>query len=71
MAAKKGRWPVNVKLRERIAVLEKALIRACGTNGHTFHCGAARGLESECHCGWVEIKQLVKSLSQGKRSDAP
>lgn len=48
------------KMRARIKALEKALERAVTKHGHDYHCSAARGLESECHCGWVEIKAMVK-----------
>lgn len=46
----------------RIKELEKALKRAVEKHGHDFHCSASRGLESECHCGWVEIKAMAKAI---------
>lgn len=44
-------------------VLKKALIRVVKHHGHYYHCSAWRGLESECHCGWIEIKALAKQIS--------
>jgi len=48
------------KMRARIKALEKALERAVTKHGHDYHCSASRGLESECTCGWTEIKAMVK-----------
>jgi len=47
-------------MRARIKALEKALERAVTKHGHDYHCSASRGLESECTCGWTEIKAMVK-----------
>jgi hypothetical protein len=42
--------------------MRDALIRAVKNHGHDYNCSAARGMESDCHCGWLEVKQLVKKL---------
>jgi hypothetical protein len=58
---------VELELRKQLDTVSKALVRAVNKHGHDFHCSAARGLESECHCGWVEIKNLAKTLEGGAR----
>ncbi len=42
--------------------LEKAFLRAYSDHGHRYNCSAARGSESDCTCGWLEVMQLAKSL---------
>jgi hypothetical protein len=39
--------------------LKAALKRAVTSHGHDYHCSAVRGMERDCHCGWLEIKQLA------------
>ena len=41
------------------AALIKALNRAVWEHGHRNDCSAARGMESDCHCGWTEIRKLA------------
>ena len=62
MAAKMGRWPVNTRLRAQIADLEKALVRAVTEHGHEWGCSAGRGMERDCHCGWLEVREMVKRI---------
>lgn len=47
----------------RIQELEKALVRAVKDHGHSYNCSAARGMERDCHCGWLEIKEMVKRIA--------
>lgn len=47
--------------------LKKALIRAVNAHGHYFHCSAARGVDSDCSCGWVEIQKLVARITPVKK----
>ena len=39
--------------------LKAALKRAVKSHGHDYQCSAVRGMESDCHCGWNEIKRMV------------
>lgn len=43
-----------------IIALRDALKRAVKEHGHKYNCSAARGMERDCHCGWLEVKELVK-----------
>jgi len=61
------RGPKDVTLqqrnRRRIKELERALMRAVNEHGHKYNCSAARGMERDCHCGWLEVRELVKSFT--------
>lgn len=43
--------------------LEAALVQAVRAHGHDYKCSAARGLESECHCGWTSIRKMADRIS--------
>lgn len=47
----------------RVVELENALLRAYSDHGHKYNCSAARGMESDCTCGWLEIRQMVKAIN--------
>lgn len=51
------------KLRAEIRRLERALVRAVNKHGHDYQCSAARGMERDCHCGWLEIREMVKRIT--------
>lgn len=44
-----------------IIALRDALQRAFKEHGHKYNCSAARGMERDCTCGWLEVRDLVKS----------
>lgn len=46
-------------MRTTVQELRKALKRAVYNHGHDLHCSAARGMERDCHCGWLEVKTLA------------
>lgn len=50
--------------REHTKQLERALVHAVNKRGHDDYCSAKRGLDSECHCGWVKIKAMVKEIEK-------
>ena len=43
-----------------IIALRDALKLAVKQKGHHYQCSALRGMERDCHCGWLEVKELVK-----------
>jgi hypothetical protein len=45
-------------------LLRQALLRAFDQHGHPYNCSAARGMESECICGWLEVRQLVEQMKE-------
>lgn len=47
----------------RLPALKKALVRAFESHGHKYNCSAARGMESDCTCGWQEIREMVKQIT--------
>lgn len=56
-----------VALRRRIKKLENALVRAITAHGHDSNCSAARGMERDCHCGWLEVKQMASRISNRRQ----
>ena len=50
------------KNRQRTKDLEKALVRAVTHHGHHYTCSAARGMERDCTCGWLKIREMVKAI---------
>lgn len=42
--------------------IKQALIRAFDKHGHEYNCSAVQGMERDCHCGWLEVHEIVKSL---------
>ena len=42
-----------------IKQLRAALKRAVKSSGHDHNCSAVQGMDSDCHCGWVEIRNMV------------
>lgn len=44
------------------AELEKALLRAVDSHGHEYNCSSVQGMERDCHCGWLEVKELVAKV---------
>ena len=42
--------------------LKAALIRAFDQHGHRYNCSAARGMERDCTCGWLEVRELVEKI---------
>lgn len=71
----RGRLDVTLqqKKRRELKELKTALLRAVDEHGHKYNCSAARGMESDCHCGWLEVRELAKTLrpksTQTSRSD--
>ena len=49
----------KVTKKATVANLRRALLRAVKAHGHDWNCSAARGMEHDCHCGWVEVKKLA------------
>lgn len=49
-----------------IQMLKKALIRAFENHGHKYNCSAARGMERDCTCGWLEVREIVQRIQVGK-----
>lgn len=39
--------------------LKAALRRAVKSHGHEYNCSAAHGMERDCTCGWLEVRQLA------------
>jgi hypothetical protein len=37
-----------------------------GQLGHHYQCSAIRGMERDCHCGWLSLRQITRrsALSQ-------
>lgn len=54
------------KHRRRIKELERALMRAVDEHGHKWGCSARMGMERDCHCGWLEVREIVKRITMGK-----
>lgn len=53
---------MTTKSKLALSTIKKALVRAVTNHGHDYFCSAARGMESDCHCGWTKIKALAKSF---------
>lgn len=56
-----------MKKKPTYTQVKKALVRAFENHGHEYFCSAARGMESDCHCGWLEVRELVGELIPTKR----
>jgi hypothetical protein len=55
--------------RYTLPQIKKALIRAVGSgHGHDYNCSAVQGMERDCHCGWLEIKEMVESFKSKRKS---
>jgi len=54
-----------------IQMLKKALSRAFENHGHKYNCSAARGMERDCTCGWLEVREIVQRIQVGKREPPP
>jgi len=44
--------------------LEKALVRAVKNHGHEYNCSSSQGMERDCHCSWLEVRELVKKIEE-------
>lgn len=53
-----------------IIALRDALVRAVNKHGHEWGCSGGRGLDSECTCGWVEIKVMAKTYEPSASPEA-
>lgn len=62
MSVRPKKIRVTSLTRNYVKSLEVALVRAAMEHGHKWGCSAARGLDSECTCGWVAVKQLARSI---------
>lgn len=47
--------------------LKVALVRAVEDHGHHYQCSAVRGMERDCHCGWLEVRELVARIKRGRK----
>lgn len=48
--------------RGKLKQLRKALKRAVEHHGHHYTCSARMGMESDCTCGWTEIRQIARDI---------
>jgi len=53
---------IGENLSQRLQELEAALVRIVTHHGHKYTCSAVRGMERDCTCGWLEIRELVKTI---------
>lgn len=44
-------------------MMKKALVRAVDEHGHKWGCSARMGMERDCHCGWLEVREIVKRIT--------
>lgn len=47
-------------------LMRQALLRAYDDHGHRYNCSAARGMNSDCTCGWLKVMELVKQMRKEK-----
>jgi hypothetical protein len=52
-----------------IKMLKKALVRAFENHGHKYNCSAARGMECDCTCGWLEIREIVQRIQSANGAE--
>ena len=50
--------------------LQQALVRAVTQHGHHYQCSAVRGMERDCHCGWLEVKALASQADVAECSNS-
>jgi hypothetical protein len=40
--------------------LRIALDKAVNKHGHEYNCSAVQGSQADCHCGWTDVKELLR-----------